>query len=325
MNITLRQLEIFLTVAETQHVTKASQQLHLTQSAVSMAISELENQIGTPLFDRLGRRLLLNDRGRLLLPHATQVIRKVKHMEMIMTESDGSLAGELNVTASTTTGNYLLPYLLGAFVDRHPNISPNLQIGNTGQVQASLLSGDCDVGFIEGHAHHKEIEVLPWLDDELVVIASPRDPLSQIGELKKSDLEKAEWIVREKGSGTEEIFESEISRQVTRFNILMRLGDIEAIKKAVESGLGIGCLSSLCVGREIEQGWLVRLRVPFLNLRRKLLIVLHKRKNRTSLLKEFLVFCEEWKTGQRVESHVFPSNPGSGQALGSLSETPPEN
>ena len=300
MNITLRQLEIFLAVAETQHVTKASQRLHLTQSAVSMAISELENQMGTPLFDRLGRRLLLNDRGRLLLPHATQVIRKLKHMEMMMTESNGSLVGELNVTASTTTGNYLLPYLLGAFVDRHPNISPNLRIGNTEQVQASLLSGDCDVGFIEGHAHHKEIEALPWLDDELIVIASPRDPLSQVDELKRSDLEKAEWIVREKGSGTEEIFESEISRQLTRFNILMRLGDTEAIKKAVESGLGIGCLSSLCVGREIEQGWLVRLRVPFLNLRRKLLIVLHRKKSRTSLLKEFLAFCEEWKTGTRL-------------------------
>lgn len=298
MAITLRQLEIFLAVAETEHVTKASQRLFLTQSAVSMAISELENQIGTPLFDRLGRRLVLNDRGRLLLPHAAEIVRQVRNVETMLTVAGNPIAGELKVSASTTIGNYLLPYLLGGFVDRYPDVVPTLQVGNTEQVQTWILSGECDLGFIEGYAHHKEIEALPWLDDELVVIASPRDPLSRKKELDSSDLEGVEWIVREKGSGTEEIFESEISRRLGQFNILMRLGHTEAIKKAVESGLGIGCLSSLSVGREIEQGWLVRLPVPLLNLRRKLLIVLHRRKNRTSLLTEFLAFCEQWKKGR---------------------------
>ncbi len=297
MAITLRQLEIFLAVAETEHVTKASKRLFLTQSAISMAISELENQLGTPLFDRLGRRLVLNDRGRLLLPHANEILRQVRNVETLLTESGSSVAGELKVSASTTIGNYLLPYLLGAFVDRYPDVVPTLQVGNTEQVEAGILSGEYDIGFIEGYSHHKEIEAISWLDDELVVIAGPRDPLCQKSELNRRDLEEAKWIVREKGSGTEEIFESEISRQLGQFNVLMRLGHTEAIKKAVESGLGIGCLSSLTVGREIEEGWLVRLSVPFLRLRRKLLIVLHRRKNRTSLLTEFLDFCEQWKAG----------------------------
>ncbi|OCC14330.1 LysR family transcriptional regulator YeiE [Dissulfuribacter thermophilus] len=297
MAITLRQLEIFLAVAQTQHVTKASKRLFLTQSAISMAISELEHQFGTPLFDRLGRRLVLNDRGRLLLPHATEILRQVKNVETLLTETGGSIAGELKVSASTTIGNYLLPYLLGAFVNKYPNIVPTLQVGNTEQVEKGILSGDYDIGFIEGYSHHKEIETIPWLDDELVVIAGPRDPLCKKSELTKRDLEEAKWIVREQGSGTEEIFESEITKQIRQFNVLMRLGHTEAIKKAVESGLGIGCLSSLSVGREIEEGWLVRLPVPFLKLQRKLLIVLHRKKNRTALLNEFLSFCEQWKSG----------------------------
>ncbi|WP_068668461.1 LysR family transcriptional regulator [Thermosulfurimonas dismutans] len=308
MTITLRQLEIFLAVAETGHVSKASQRLFLSQPAVSMAISELENQLGTPLFDRIGRRLVLNDRGRLLLSHAREILRQVENVETLLAERGDSITGDLRVGASTTIGSYLLPYLIGAFVDRYPGVTINLSIGNTEQIESGILSGAFDVGFIEGYTHHEEIKALPWLDDELVIIASPRHPLSQKEELTPSDLEKAKWIVREKGSGTEEIFEAEISKHVRQFNVLLRLGHTEAIKKTVESGLGIACLSFLAVRREIEQGWLVRLSVPFLQLHRKFLIVIHSKKIQTNLLSKFLTFCEEWKRGQSPAPHSASSS-----------------
>ncbi|BCO08037.1 LysR family transcriptional regulator [Desulfolithobacter dissulfuricans] len=297
MGVTLRQLEIFLAVAETEHMTRASQKLSLSQSAASMAIAELEHQLNTPLFDRLGRRLVLNDRGRLLRPYATEALRVVKNAEMVMAKSGRKLVGELKVAASTTVGNYLLPYLLGAFAEKYPGVVVNLQVGNTEQVEAGILSGACDIGFTEGHTSHRNIETIPWLDDRLVVITAPRHPLSQKKTLTREDLESAKWIVREEGSGTEEILESNIFSQLKKFNVLLRLGHTEAIKKAVEAGLGVGCLSSLAVGREVEQGWLVQLPTPFLQLQRELLIVVHRGKDHTPLFKEFLAFCEHWKQG----------------------------
>ena len=297
MAITLRQLEIFVAVAETEHTTRASRKLFITQSAASMAILELEKQMNTTLFDRLGRRLVLNDRGRLLLPYATEALDIVNKAEIVMAKSGNELVGELKVAASTTVGNYLLPYLLGAFAEKYPGVTISLQVGNTEQVEAGILSGASDIGFTEGHTRHRNIETLPWLDDRLVVIASPRHPLSQKKTLTKKDLEAAQWIVREEGSGTEEILEAKIFSQLKKFKVLMRLGHTEAIKKAVESGLGVGCLSSLAVGREVEQGWLVQLPVPFLQLQRELLIVVHSGKDQTPLFKKFLAFCEYWKQG----------------------------
>ena len=292
MAITLRQLEIFVAVAETEHTTRASRKLFITQSAASMAILELEKQMNTTLFDRLGRRLVLNDRGRLLLPYATEALDIVNKAEIVMAKSGNELVGELKVAASTTVGNYLLPYLLGAFAEKYPGVTISLQVGNTEQVEAGILSGASDIGFTEGHTRHRNIETLPWLDDRLVVIAAPRHPLSQKKTLTKKDLEAAQWIVREEGSGTEEILEAKIFSQLKKFKVLMRLGHTEAIKKAVESGLGVGCLSSLAVGREVEQGWLVQLPVPFLQLQRELLIVVHSGKDQTPLFKKFLAFCE---------------------------------
>ncbi|MCX5877053.1 MAG: LysR family transcriptional regulator, partial [Deltaproteobacteria bacterium] len=119
MSITLRQLEIFVAVAETQQVTKASEKLFLTQSAVSMALNELQNQLGGPLFDRRGRALLINDRGRYLLPFAKEILCQINNIETLMTEKNDKVVGALKIVASSTVGNYVLPYLIGAFKQMH--------------------------------------------------------------------------------------------------------------------------------------------------------------------------------------------------------------
>jgi DNA-binding transcriptional LysR family regulator len=122
MSITLRQLEIFIAVAETAQVTKASKKLFVTQSAVSMALAELENQLGGSLFDRHGRSLLLNERGRYLLPLSKEILCQVGNVENIMSEKNDTLSGQINVVASTTIGDYILPYLIGAFKRMHPQV-----------------------------------------------------------------------------------------------------------------------------------------------------------------------------------------------------------
>ncbi|MCK5194304.1 MAG: LysR family transcriptional regulator [Desulfobulbaceae bacterium] len=293
MAITLRQLEIFIAVAETLQVTKASKKLFITQSAVSMALSELEYQLEGPLFDRHGRSLVLNDRGRYLLPLSKEVLSDIDKIENLMTEDQETIAGTLEIVASSTIGNYVLPYLIGAFLRMHPNAHINMRVFNTRYAESLIIKGEMDLGFVEGTVSSELIKVTPWFEDELVVIASSSDKLARRKVFRvPDDLRKSKWIMREKGSGTAQIFKSRLGEYASDLVVATELGHTEAIKKAVESGAGIGCLSSLTVCRETEQGWLKQLSVKGVDMRRQLLIIHHKNKTKTRLFDEFLGFCQ---------------------------------
>ncbi|HSO08865.1 MAG TPA: LysR substrate-binding domain-containing protein, partial [Desulfoprunum sp.] len=208
MSITLRQLEIFIAVAETAQVTKASKKLFVTQSAVSMALAELENQLGGSLFDRHGRSLLLNARGRYLLPLAKDITCQVSNIETIMSERNDTLEGHIDIVASTTLGNYILPYLVGAFRRVHPRVYVNLLVFNTRYAEKLILDGEMDIGFVEGPlSKNKELRVHPWFQDELVILVGATDPLAHndVFDVKR-DIKDRKWILREKGSGTDAIF-----------------------------------------------------------------------------------------------------------------------
>jgi DNA-binding transcriptional LysR family regulator len=287
MVITLRQLEIFEKVAKSEHVTQASKQLPLTQSAVSMAIAELERLAGAPLFERQGRRLILNDRGRKILPKVRDVLLKVRMIEQFLDESVGEPIGILNVGASTTIGNYILPAYIGEFSRLHPRSKALLHVGNAQQIERSVESGEFDLGLIEGIPHIGSLNTTPWMRDELVVIVGKEHEWIQEKKASLKMLENAAWIMREQGSGTREIFEAAMDKKGTIFPIAMELGHTEAIKKAVEAGLGIGCLSRMAVQRELDNGWLVEIDTP-LDLHRTLIILTRKSEHKTTLLKAFL-------------------------------------
>ncbi len=291
MALTLRQLEIFLAVAETGHVTTAAKKINLTQSAVSMAISELENILNGPLFDRHGKRLTLNDRGRFLLPHAREIINKVKNIEIMLSEVEGTVAGNLYVGASSSIGNYVMPYVIGAFTQQYPQVHIQLIVGNSRQVEQFVEDGTIDVGLIEGLVHSHKIDSSPWLTDKLHIIASPDHPLAQKDVVSVEDLRGERWIMREEGSGTAEIFKNTISKYLDSLDIFMEFGHTEAIKKAVEAGMGLSCLSALTTCREVENGWLKVLKIPELDITRQLLIIWRKDKIQTNLFREFLSFC----------------------------------
>lgn len=304
MAISLRQCEIFSKVAEFEHVTKASEQLLLSQSAVSMAIAELERFADAPLFERRGRRLLLNDRGRQILPKVRAVLLKMAEIEHFMTESAAEPVGELKVAASTTIGNYLLPLIVGEFSRHYPRASALLQVGNTMQIEVAVESGECDLGLIEGPSHLPSLTVTPWKRDTLVIIAGKDHPFAAAGAASAEMLESARWIMREKGSGTREVFEVAMGKAGIGYSIHMELGHTEAIKKAVEAGLGVGCLSRMAVQRELDQGWLVEVDSP-LDLSRTLSILTRKSAFRTRLLTAYLSLLE--KNGDATRA-----DPGSG-------------
>ncbi|MFV0437968.1 MAG: LysR substrate-binding domain-containing protein [Desulfopila sp.] len=315
MPITLRQLEIFIAVAETAQVTKASKKLFVTQSAVSMALAELENQLGGSLFDRRGRSLLLNARGRYLLPLSKDITCQVANIESIMSEHNDSLTGRIDMVASTTLGNYIMPYLIGAFKRVHPRVHVNMLVHNTRNAQQMVMDGQSDIGYVEGLlTSADELKVRPWFQDELVILCGPTDPLAhnESFDLTK-DLEEKKWIMREPGSGTDATFREKMKNYLDKLNVVMEMGHPEAIKRAVESGAGIACLSSLSVCRETEHGWIKTLKVKGLDMKRQLKIIQRKDKEISDELAEFMSFCDVMNDCH--EDRVCLSSPWKLQSL----------
>jgi len=292
MSVTIRQLEIFNAVVESGQVTKASKTLFLTQSAVSLALSEMENQLGGSLFDRSGRSLKLNDRGRYFLPVSRDILEKLEDLDSLMNEKDGKFAGSLQLVASSTIGNYVLPYLITAFKSMHPDVHFNMLVCNTRAAEKLILERSVDLGFVEGEVNHEQIKVTSWFQDELVLIChTTNDPEREIVLDVRTDLQNHKWVMREAGSGTAQTFKSKLGKYVTDLDVVMELGHTEAIKKAVEAGAGIGCLSNLTVCRAVNRGWLQEIQLEGVDMKRQLYVIQHKNKAKTRLMNEFLDFC----------------------------------
>jgi DNA-binding transcriptional LysR family regulator len=292
MSATIRQLEIFNAVVEYGQVTKAAQKLFLTQSAVSLALNEMENQLGGALFDRTGRSLELNDRGRYLLPMSHEILDKLEDLNDLMNEKDGKFAGSLNLVASSTIGNYVLPYLITAFRNLHPDVYFNMLVYNTCKAEKMIVSRSVDLGFVEGEVNNEQIIAEKWFQDELVLVSLPEKCSNneRVCDIT-TDLKKFKWVMREAGSGTAQIFKNKLGKYVTELDVVMELGDTEAIKKAVEAGAGIGCLSKLTVCRAICSGRLKQIPLLGIDTKRQLYVIQHKNKAKTRLINEFLDFC----------------------------------
>lgn len=291
MPVTIRQLEIFNAVIESGQVTKAAKNLFLTQSAVSLALSEMENQLGGSLFDRTGRSLTLNDRGRYFLPISRNIMRQLDDLDSLMNEKDGKFAGSLQLVASSTIGNYVLPYLITAFQSMYPDVHFNMLVCNTKSAEKLILDRSVDLGFVEGDVNHELIGATSWFQDELVLVSRPSEETKKKIIDVKTDLKKYKWVMRESGSGTTQTFKRKLGKYVTDLDVVMELGHTEAIKTAVEAGAGIGCLSNLTVCRAINRGRLRKIQLAGVDLTRQLYIIQHKNKAKTRLMNEFLDFC----------------------------------
>ncbi|MDP0500601.1 MAG: LysR family transcriptional regulator [Verrucomicrobiota bacterium JB022] len=283
MNLTLRQLEIFAAVAVHEHIGRAAEELSLSPSAASMALGELENVIGYPLFDRIARRIVLNEHGRLLLPKVLALLDRAEEIEAGM--ADGQPAGHLRVGASTTIGNYLLPGIVGAFANACPAIQVQLEVNNTQSIIRHLLEHRLDLALVEGPVSHSDLVESVWTDDELVVFAAPAQA--------NVSLDAAQWIMREPGSGTREVFEQAMRAAGHPIHLRLELGHTEAIKKAVEAGLGLGCLSRRVIVRELELGYVVPVPWPGLALRRTFSLFWHRQKYHSAAFERFVAFCRQ--------------------------------
>lgn len=286
MKITLRQLEVFSAVASQGSVTRAAGEVALTQAAASMALADLERQLGVSLFDRIGRQLLLNDTGRLLLARARDVLDRAHDIENI---AQGP-AFDLHLGASVTIGNHLLPGLIATLRQRSPEGRIRVSRFNTEQVVEHLLAFRIDLGFIEGPDHHPDLCHYPWRQDRLLAFSAPDHPLAG-RELSLQDLADSEWIVREPGSGTREVFERACVAAGYTPRIAFELEQPEAIRQCVRAGLGLGCLSELELEEAFHAGSCVPLKLPDLPMPRDLQIVMHRQKYRSRGIVSVLEAC----------------------------------
>lgn len=295
MRFSLRQLEIFVAISRTESVSRAAEDLSLSQSATSSSLGEFERQFDLQLFDRVGKSLRINEAGRMLLPRAVELLDRAREIEGSLQGNAGF--GLMKIGATLTVGNYLATILVARFLQEHPESRIQLQVHNTSTIVQQIANHELDLGLIEGDCHHPDIEVQPWVADELVVFSSPNNPLAKQKRMTIEQLLHEPWILREKGSGTRETFDRAFHNHHAELNIRLELEHTEAIKRAVESGLGIGCISRLALRDAFRRGSLVPLATPNLDLSRYFYFLWHKQKYQTTGMREFLKLCKNLTAG----------------------------
>lgn len=292
MKYTFRQLEVFLAAARFQNITRAAESLAMSQSAASSALKELENQFNIQLFDRVGKRLQLNELGRLYRPRAEALLAQAQDLEQAF--SKHSEVGALKVGATLTIGNYLAVGVMAQYMNTPTHPPVTLEVANTSTIAQRVRDFELDIGLIEGELQSPELEVIPWRGDKLVVFCSPEHPLARQQTLDDDDLRQATWIMREPGSGTRQSFERGMHGLLPDLNVLLELEHTEAIKRAVEAGLGIGCLSEVVLADAFRRGSLVPLQVPeYRQFDRQFYFILHRQKYRSAGIDRWMELCRE--------------------------------
>jgi DNA-binding transcriptional LysR family regulator len=299
--LSLRQLQVFCGIADSGTTAAAAEAIALSQSATSAALLELEHALGLPLFERVGKRLQLNDNGRALLPQARALLDGAGSIERWALDQEAQI-GRLRIGASTTIGNYLLPAIVGAFratlpPAARPALNLQVTIANTEAITRQVAGFELDLGLIEGPCHEGELVVRPWLEDELLVVAAPTDPIvpKSHRSITLEALRRATWLLRESGSGTREMINQLLTPHLQRMRAGVEFGNSEAIKRATASGIGISCLSRYVVADFLRTGELLAPATQLPRLTRPFHLVLHERKQHTRGLDLLLAFLTTWR------------------------------
>ncbi|WP_298236097.1 LysR family transcriptional regulator [uncultured Azohydromonas sp.] len=290
LRFTLRQMEIFSSVARCGSTASAAEDVSLSQSAVSAALNDLESALGHQLFDRIGKKLVLNAVGKALRSRAADILNLARGIE---TDFHGTHpTSHLKIAASTTIGNYLIPKLLTQYADIEPSRQVDVHIGNTSDVLRAVCEFKVDAGVIEGPCNTPGVSLRNWKNDELVVVASRQHPLAIFQrttgqELDLPTLRKATWLVREEGSGTRDAVQDALSSHLGRVDNLRVLGSSEAIKRSVILGLGVSCLSRLLIDEQLQAGSLVELATELPAIQRSFHIVTHRERKMNEAAERF--------------------------------------
>ena len=288
-------LRVFCAVAETKSFSKASELIHLTQPAVSLQIQAMEELYETRLFDRSGNTINLTPAGEILYKRAKEILALYAEAQQNISEITGAIKGSLSIGASSTIGNYLLPHIIAAFKKKVPQVNISLVVSNTKTITEKLNAGEIDIALVEGDVSKQRFSVETLISDELVVIMSPAHPWAERRNLPAIELTKEPLILREEGSGTRQIILKHLEEhglKLDQLKIALVMGSTEAIKGAVEEGLGVAIMSGWAVRKWLKQGLLKAATFKDLKFHRNFSIISPKRNYSTHTAREFLNFLK---------------------------------
>jgi len=291
MHFTLRQLQVFEKAASHLNYSRAAEELYLSQPAVSMQIKQLEAHIGLPLFEQMGKKIFLTEAGRELFHYARSIAQQLAEMETVFEEMKGPGQGKLTLSV-VNTANYFTPQLLARFCRRYPGINVNLQVANRDAVLQQLADNSTDLAIMGQPPDGMDVSAESFLDNPLVVIAAPGHPLAGLKRIKFARLATETFLSREPGSGTRSAMERIFAEHKIQPHISMEMETNEAIKQAVQAGMGLGILSLHSIELELETGRLAMLNVEHFPLLRHWFVV-HRSNKRLSgaalAFKDFLL------------------------------------
>lgn len=291
-----RRLQVFHTVARLLSFTKAAETLHMTQPAVTFQVRQLEEYFNTRLFDRTHNRISLTEAGEVVYGFADKIFELYAEMENAVREMTGEISGSLTIGASTTIAEYMLPALLGDFRNQYPEVTIHLKVSNTEGIVSMVENNTIDLGVVEAPVGNKNLVVDKCRDDQLVAIVPPNHELASRTTVKMEELLEYPFICREEGSGTREVISSYICKTdecKQSMQIAMELGSPEAVKGAVEAGMGISVVSNATIQKELRLGTLVAIQLDP-PLERPFSFVHQKQKFRVRVMEELLEFARAY-------------------------------
>lgn len=288
--MTLRHFKIFVAVCDKMNMTKASDTLFMSQSAVSQAISELENHYGLRLFERLSKKLYITQAGEKLLSYARYIIKLNIELENEMKTLNEK--GSIRIGASVTVGAYVLPKLVSHFQRENTEVDIQVYEENTTKIEKMLLHDEIDLALVEGETTNSDIINKPFMNDELVLICGANHRFSKLSYIEPHELEKEKFIIREEGSGTRKTFEDKMIEKQLTWQVIWVCNNTDTIKTAVAEGLGVSVISRNSVMNELDSGILCEIPIKGIKFKRQFKIIYHKNKYLTEIMQHFMDYCE---------------------------------
>ncbi|MEN8169579.1 MAG: LysR family transcriptional regulator [Pseudomonadota bacterium] len=291
-----RRLQVFHTVARQLSFTKAAESLHMTQPAVTFQVRQLEEYFNTRLFDRTHNRISLTDAGQRVYEYADRIFSLYAEMENAVRDLTGEVSGVLMLGASTTIAEYMLPALLGDFKAKYPEVSIRLQVANTDGIVSMVENNIIDLGVVEAPVSNKNLVVDNCRMDQMVLAVPPSHELADKDSVAITELNNHPYICREEGSGTREVMLEAMNAaggNPANLDIVMELGSPEAVKGAVEAGMGVSILSLATIDKELKLGTLVAVNLDE-PIERPFSFVHQKQKFRLRAMEKLLDFAKNY-------------------------------
>jgi len=286
----LRQIELFISVSQAQTLIDVANKFNMSQSAISMSLKELETNLNEKLFDRVGKKLVLNERGRVFLEEVQPLFIDLNDLHHKFTQNH--FHGKIQVGASMTTAHYILPKLMINYMQEHPEVSVNLKMANTKEIVKLVEEAQIDLGIIEDRVESSSISQEVIAQDELIVVSSNK---YLENEYFIDNLANKKWVLREKGSGTRSVFLEQIKPVDKELNIVLELEHTEAIKSFLLLDKDyISCLPRISVAKEIQEGKLFRVNIKNQKFMREFSLIFNKKRVPTMLMQDFKEYILEF-------------------------------